>query len=137
LTPRLRSGQDFELGGDFGCLREAVWRIWVRKKSPATRFRGYGAGASQSKTQVFAPNTQVLRQNVRKRSKTFENIRKRSKSSVKRLKSSVKRLKIFENIRLFLARFFATKTPSHEEKLAADFGSLLDAGCSWLVSGNW
>jgi len=21
-----------ELGGDFGCLREAIWRIWVREK---------------------------------------------------------------------------------------------------------
>ncbi len=40
------------------------------------------------------PNAQVLKQNVRKRLKTFENIRKRSKIGVKRLK-------IFENIRLF------------------------------------
>jgi len=22
----------FELSGDFGCLREAIWRIWVREK---------------------------------------------------------------------------------------------------------
>jgi len=26
----------FELSGDFGCLREAIWRIWVRKKRSET-----------------------------------------------------------------------------------------------------
>jgi len=51
----------------------------------------------QSKTQIFEPNAQVLKQNVRKRSKTFENIRKLSKSCVKRWKTDVKRSKIFEN----------------------------------------
>jgi len=44
--------------------------------------------------QIFASNAQVYFENVRKRSKTFENIRKYSKSSAKYSK-------IFENIRIF------------------------------------
>jgi len=48
----------------------------------------------QSKVQIFAPNAQVYFENVRKRSKTFENIRKYSKNGAKRLK-------IFENIQIF------------------------------------
>jgi len=83
LAPRLRSGQDFELGEGFGCLREAIWGIWVREKWSKAQVFTQMRKVFQSKTQVFAPKTQALRQNVRKRSKifkklckTFENIRK-------------------------------------------------------------
>jgi len=74
LAPRLRSGQDFELGEGFGCLREAIWGIWVREKWSKAQVFTQMRKLFQSKTQVFVPKTQVLKQNVRKRLKTFENI---------------------------------------------------------------
>jgi len=51
---------------------------------------------------IFESNSQILRPNVRKRLKTFENIRKLLKNDVKLSKNGVKRLKRFENIRKIL-----------------------------------
>jgi hypothetical protein len=28
---------DFELGGDFGCLREVIWGVWARKNNQICR----------------------------------------------------------------------------------------------------
>jgi len=57
----------------------------------------------QSKLQIFKPNAQVLRPNVRKRLKTFENIRKLSKNDVKRSITCVKYSKIFKFFEGFCA----------------------------------
>jgi hypothetical protein len=52
-------------------------------------------GVAAVQGEVFCQsNAQVLKQNVRKRSKTFENIRKHSKNGVKHSK-------LFENTQLF------------------------------------
>jgi hypothetical protein len=48
--------------------------------------------------QDFQSKAQVLKQNVRKRLKTFENIRKLSKSCVKRSKIFKNHIETFENI---------------------------------------
>ena len=65
LNPRLRSGQDFELGGGFGCLREVIWGIWARKNNQICR----------KSAQKCEKNAKTF-ENVRKRLKIFENVRK-------------------------------------------------------------